>query len=124
MPVPAAAARGGIRVDSCADTWRDLSTRAPAPEGVPAVSRGGCRAGAIEGLRQFREAVMDEQGGAGGVPRRVQGTAQRDEGRTAAADTDEASRLDRPVPRRGHVAGRRRWTSPKGDEEQRGESDE
>ncbi|MFF8409473.1 hypothetical protein [Streptomyces omiyaensis] len=66
---------------------------------------------------------MDEQGGAGGVPRKARVTAQRDEERTAAADTDEASRLDRPEPRRDRATGRRRWSSPKDGEGQRGESD-
>ncbi|WP_329389389.1 hypothetical protein OG625_36050 [Streptomyces sp. NBC_01351] len=48
---------------------------------------------------------MDEQGGAGGVPLHDDGAQARrrkphgdrhDDGKTAAADTDEASRLDRP----------------------------
>ncbi|GAA2770769.1 hypothetical protein XF35_42750 [Streptomyces platensis subsp. clarensis] len=56
---------------------------------------------------------MDEQGGAGGVPQKPQGGVRDGEDRTAAADTDEASRLDRPEPRRDPVTGRRRWRSPK-----------
>lgn len=64
---------------------------------------------------------MDEQGGAGGVPGRhgehASEEAQRRVGedrdeRTAAADTDEASRLDRPAPASGRHGGRRRWTGP------------
>ncbi|MFE1410964.1 hypothetical protein ACIGFK_19855 [Streptomyces sp. NPDC085524] len=48
---------------------------------------------------------MDDQGGAGGVPLHDDGEQarhrkphadRRDDRRTAAADTDEASRLDRP----------------------------
>ncbi|MER5727264.1 hypothetical protein ABT084_02710 [Streptomyces sp. NPDC002138] len=73
---------------------------------------------------------MDEQGGAGGVPphdgheagraaRRAEprdDDRRRDDDRTAAADTDEASRLDRPDPAPGPVKGRRRWTSPADDD--------
>lgn len=68
----------------------------------------------------------DEQGGAGGVPphdghstRRPQRRPphQGDDERTPAADTDEASRLDRPKrdrdPRTGQ--GKVRWTAPKHD---------
>ncbi|MFE7595617.1 hypothetical protein [Streptomyces sp. NPDC057494] len=66
---------------------------------------------------------MDEQGGAGGVPRKARETARRTDERTAAADTDEASRLDRPENRPDPATGRRRWTSPKAHEEKRGESD-
>ncbi|MER7463172.1 hypothetical protein [Streptomyces sp. NPDC097981] len=65
---------------------------------------------------------MDEQGGAGGVPphdghgsprtgRRT--PPRRDEERTAAADTDEASRLDRPAAAPDARTGRRRWVSPR-----------
>ncbi|MFE4632894.1 hypothetical protein ACFRJ1_05885 [Streptomyces sp. NPDC056773] len=71
----------------------------------------------------LEEAVMDEQGGAGGIPHRARESTRRDEKRTPAADTDEASRLDRPEPQPDPVTGRRRWSSPKGDEEKRGESD-
>lgn len=69
---------------------------------------------------------MDEQGGAGGVPphdghghdarrtgRRI--AARRGEEPTAAADTDEASRLDRPEAVGDPSTGRRRWVSPKGE---------
>ncbi|MGW6704075.1 hypothetical protein ACWGDE_04155 [Streptomyces sp. NPDC054956] len=77
---------------------------------------------------------MDEQGGAGGVPphdghgsRRTRQHIERlGEERTAAADTDEASRLDRPEPVPNPATGQRRWVSPKSREskEKRGESDE
>lgn len=80
---------------------------------------------------------MDEQGGAGGVPphdghgghgsRRTRRQIERPgEERTAAADTDEASRLDRPGPVPNPATGRRRWVSPKSreGEEKRGEGDE
>ncbi|MFD9335066.1 hypothetical protein ACFWBF_11775 [Streptomyces sp. NPDC060028] len=73
---------------------------------------------------------MDEQGGAGGVPphdghgspRAGQRIPRGDEERTAAADTDEASRLDRPGAAPDPGNGRRRWVSPKegGASEQRG----
>ncbi|RSS81935.1 hypothetical protein [Streptomyces sp. WAC06614] len=78
----------------------------------------------------------EEQGGAGGVPlhhdddgaedRRKPhvttratdpGTGEhrerRDDGRTAAADTDEASRLDRPQKSADPRDGRTRWTGPR-----------
>lgn len=77
---------------------------------------------------------MDEQGGAGGVPphdghgsRRTRPPTERSgDERTAAADTDEASRLDRPEPVPNPVTGHRRWVGPKSHEgeEKRGESDE
>lgn len=66
---------------------------------------------------------MDEQGGAGGIPlhdepeqgrhRKPHADRHDDEKRTAAADTDEASRLDRPQqPERADGKGRR-WVSPR-----------
>lgn len=66
---------------------------------------------------------MDDQGGAGGVPRSARETPRPTEERTAASDTDEASRLDRPEPRPDPVTGRRRWSSPKAHEENQGKSD-
>ncbi|GGS72926.1 hypothetical protein GCM10010222_12210 [Streptomyces tanashiensis] len=66
---------------------------------------------------------MEEQGGAGGVPHSPRRTGRRSEEGTAAADTDEASRFDRPEPRTDPVTGRRRWTGPKAREEKRGDSD-
>ncbi|MEW2135734.1 hypothetical protein AB0892_03845 [Streptomyces sp. NPDC005409] len=84
---------------------------------------------------------MDEQGGAGGIPPHV-GHEEHDAGhdarkgekhttrsgkdtrpakeRTAAADTDEASRLDRPKP--GPGTGRGQWVSPR-DAQKQGEDD-
>ncbi|MEV7520433.1 hypothetical protein [Streptomyces sp. NPDC091371] len=69
---------------------------------------------------------MDEQGGAGGVPLHHDGPQARhrtprgdrhDTGKTAAADTDEASRLDRPQqPEKpsGKPSGEgTRWVSPR-----------
>ncbi|MDD9375446.1 hypothetical protein M8Z33_01925 [Streptomyces sp. ZAF1911] len=69
---------------------------------------------------------MDEQGGAGGVPlegrgkqdrRRKPHTDRRDGGTTPAADTDEASRLDRPQQpeKPGGKPGRKgtRWVGPR-----------
>ncbi|MCB5181845.1 hypothetical protein [Streptomyces antimicrobicus] len=67
---------------------------------------------------------MDEQGGAGGVPldddaeasrrRKPHPTGvRRDDRRTPAADTDEASRLDRPQEPDGPRDGRVRWTGPR-----------
>lgn len=66
---------------------------------------------------------MDEQGGAGGVPlhdetaqaRRRKPHAERDtaDRKTAAADTDEASRLDRPEQPEKQPAKGTRWTSPR-----------
>lgn len=65
---------------------------------------------------------MAEQGGAGGVPAH-EGHGSRRAGRpytphadeeTAAADTDEASRLGRPVLLPGPASGRRRWVGPAG----------
>ncbi|MFF3013548.1 hypothetical protein [Streptomyces sp. NPDC057939] len=62
---------------------------------------------------------MDEQGGAGGVPPHDGHQAPRrprrgrpDDGRTPAADTDEASRLDRPHPAPDAGSGRKRWVGP------------
>ncbi|MER6202865.1 hypothetical protein ABT234_36530 [Streptomyces sp. NPDC001586] len=69
---------------------------------------------------------MDEQGGAGGVPlhhghhgqahdRHAPSGDRRDDGKTAAADTDEASRLDRPQqPEKPRGKGTR-WVSPRDD---------
>ncbi|MCX5589351.1 hypothetical protein ACFV0H_19985 [Streptomyces erythrochromogenes] len=71
---------------------------------------------------------MDDQGGAGGVPlhhgdhgdegrrRRAPraGKPGKDDGTTRAADTDEASRLDRPVESGGSGRGTR-WTGPDDD---------
>ncbi|MER6318605.1 hypothetical protein ABT237_33275 [Streptomyces sp. NPDC001581] len=66
---------------------------------------------------------MDEQGGAGGVPlhhgqahdRHAPRGDRRDDGKTAAADTDEASRLDRPQqPEKPRGKGTR-WVSPRDD---------
>ncbi|MEU4732384.1 MULTISPECIES: hypothetical protein [unclassified Streptomyces] len=83
---------------------------------------------------------MDEQGGAGGIPPHV-GHEEHDAGhdtrkgeprtrpgkdtrpekeRTAAADTDEASRLDRPKPGPGTARGQ--WVSPR-DAQKRGEDE-
>ncbi|MFB6517133.1 hypothetical protein [Streptomyces sp. NPDC056401] len=64
---------------------------------------------------------MDEQGGAGGVPKRDRRgephTDRRDGGTTPAADTDEASRLDRPQQpeKPGGKPGRKgtRWVGPR-----------
>lgn len=68
---------------------------------------------------------MDEQGGAGGVPlhdeeeqgshRKPHVAERRDDGKTAAADTDEASRLDRPQqPEKPGAGGKgTRWVSPR-----------
>jgi hypothetical protein len=74
---------------------------------------------------------MDEQGGAGGVPlhhgpedirrhgeKTAAKPAERRTGRTAAADTDEASRLDHPVEPRA-PGGPARWAGPR---EERGGS--
>ncbi|WP_330294301.1 hypothetical protein [Streptomyces sp. NBC_00503] len=69
---------------------------------------------------------MDEQGGAAGVPphdghrttRSVRPAPRRGEERTAAADTDEASRLDRPAPEPNPTTGRRRWAGPKSREDE------
>ncbi|MFJ3838026.1 hypothetical protein ACIPY6_21215 [Streptomyces sp. NPDC090054] len=62
---------------------------------------------------------MEEQGGAGGVPphdghhsQRPPRRARPDDGRTPAADTDEASRLDRPHPTQDAGSGRKRWVGP------------
>ncbi|MFJ9547276.1 hypothetical protein [Streptomyces erythrochromogenes] len=77
---------------------------------------------------------MDDQGGAGGVPlhhgehgehggegrnRAPHGGPHaakpgKDDGTTRAADTDEASRLDRPVEPGGSGRGNR-WTGPEDD---------
>ncbi|MGW5852446.1 hypothetical protein ACWFQ8_31720 [Streptomyces sp. NPDC055254] len=71
---------------------------------------------------------MDEQGGAGGVPphdghdtghtghtgRRTTRPAGE---RTAAADTDEASRLDRPEPAPDPAEGDERRVGPQDEEE-------
>lgn len=71
---------------------------------------------------------MDEQGGAGGVPlegegkrdrRRKAHAERRDDRTTSAADTDEASRLDRPLgrpqqPEKPDGKGTR-WVGPRGD---------
>ncbi|MFD9105566.1 hypothetical protein ACFVZN_31420 [Streptomyces virginiae] len=72
---------------------------------------------------------MDDQGGAGGVPlhhdddearRRAPHAGPRarkprkDDGTTRAADTDEASRLDRPV-ESGGSGPDTRWTGPDDD---------
>lgn len=66
----------------------------------------------------------DEQGGAGGVPphdghsaRQTRRGAphQGNDVRTPAADTDEASRLDRPKRDTGPRTGKVRWTAPKHD---------
>ncbi|KOU31842.1 hypothetical protein ADK53_24030 [Streptomyces sp. WM6373] len=72
---------------------------------------------------------MDDQGGAGGVPlhhddeearRRAPHAGpparkpRKDDGRTRAADTDEASRLDRPV-EPGGPGPDTRWTGPDDD---------
>ncbi|THA86138.1 hypothetical protein [Streptomyces sp. A0592] len=74
---------------------------------------------------------MDDQGGAGGVPlhhgdgahrgdegRRSRtphtGKPGKDDGTTRAADTDEASRLDRPADSGGSGRGTR-WTGPDDD---------
>ncbi|WP_030759875.1 hypothetical protein [Streptomyces sp. NRRL F-2664] len=69
---------------------------------------------------------MDDQGGAGGVPlhhdddearRRAPhatphgGKRREDDGTTRAADTDEASRLDRPAESDGADSGAD-WTGP------------
>ncbi|MFD8635844.1 hypothetical protein [Streptomyces sp. NPDC059533] len=65
---------------------------------------------------------MDEQGGAGGVPlhddseqarHRKPHADRRDDRRTAAADTDEASRLDRPQQPEKESGKGTRWVSPK-----------
>ncbi|MBW5485308.1 hypothetical protein [Streptomyces bambusae] len=66
---------------------------------------------------------MDEQGGAGGIPldddaeasrrRRPHVAGRRDDLRTPAADTDEASRLDRPQEPKDPREDRVRWTSPR-----------
>ncbi|MEU9144585.1 hypothetical protein [Streptomyces sp. NPDC048349] len=66
---------------------------------------------------------MDDQGGAGGVPlhdddqeqarHRKPHADRRDEKRTAAADTDEASRLDRPQQPEKPDAKGTRWVSPR-----------
>ncbi|MEU6312685.1 hypothetical protein [Streptomyces sp. NPDC047014] len=69
---------------------------------------------------------MDDQGGAGGVPlhgddeearRRAPHPApgKKDpggDGTTRAADTDEASRLDRPVGEEGPGGTKTRWKGP------------
>ncbi|MFE0600468.1 hypothetical protein ACFW2T_22480 [Streptomyces sp. NPDC058892] len=75
---------------------------------------------------------MDDQGGAGGVPLhhgdedrhraphaapragKAPGDAGGDDGTTRAADTDEASRLDRPV-EPGRSGPGTRWTGPDGE---------
>ncbi|MEV6956877.1 hypothetical protein [Streptomyces sp. NPDC051183] len=72
---------------------------------------------------------MDEQGGAGGVPphdghapRRTRPHHEHHgEQRTDAADTDEASRLDRPGPVPDPMTGRPRWVGPKGQKGQEGQ---
>ncbi|MFF4317884.1 hypothetical protein [Streptomyces sp. NPDC001568] len=71
---------------------------------------------------------MEEQGGAGGVPPhdghhaprpprsgRPDGEPSRapEDERTRAADTDEASRLDRPQPGQDAGSGRKRWVGPR-----------
>ena len=63
---------------------------------------------------------MEEQGGAGGVPPHDGHHAPRppragrpDDERTRAADTDEASRLDRPEPAQDAGSGRKRWVGPR-----------
>ncbi|MFD3543558.1 hypothetical protein ACFWUQ_29215 [Streptomyces sp. NPDC058662] len=80
---------------------------------------------------------MDEQGGAGGVPPhdghdsgRTERERHHGEKRTDAADTDEASRLDRPEPGRGPGKGRgpsrnpgsgerdARWVGPRDEQEE------
>ncbi|MGW6685059.1 hypothetical protein [Streptomyces sp. NPDC054961] len=74
---------------------------------------------------------MDEQGGAGGVPlhddeqeqtrhRKPHAGRRGGDRKTAAADTDEASRLDRPEqpgkPGKRQGEGTRGWVSPRDDE--------
>ncbi|MET9470193.1 hypothetical protein ABZY44_36460 [Streptomyces sp. NPDC006544] len=71
---------------------------------------------------------MDEQGGAGGVPLHDEEQAQTrhrkphaggrgGDRKTAAADTDEASRLDRPErPGKSQGEGTRGWVGPRDDE--------
>ncbi|MFG2873579.1 hypothetical protein ACGFYU_00860 [Streptomyces sp. NPDC048337] len=64
---------------------------------------------------------MDEQGGAGGMPhhgeqaqaRRKPRADRHDDEKTAAADTDEASRLDRPQQPEKVPAKGTRWVSPR-----------
>ncbi len=66
---------------------------------------------------------MDEQGGAGGIPRHDEQAQARqrtpradrhdDEKKTAAADTDEASRLDRPQQPEKPDGKGTRWVSPR-----------
>ncbi|MEU9084055.1 hypothetical protein [Streptomyces sp. NPDC048357] len=66
---------------------------------------------------------MDDQGGAGGVPlhhgqaqdRHAPRADRRDNGKTAAADTDEASRLDRPQQPEKPRGKDTRWVSPRDD---------
>ncbi|MFE9929789.1 hypothetical protein [Streptomyces sp. NPDC005533] len=66
---------------------------------------------------------MDEQGGAGGVPlhhgepqdRHAPRADRRDDEKTAAADTDEASRLDRPQQTEEPRGKGTRWVSPQDD---------
>ncbi|MFF0548648.1 hypothetical protein ACFYUL_06815 [Streptomyces sp. NPDC004311] len=78
---------------------------------------------------------MDDQGGAGGVPLHGDDEQARHRaphhhepepgpggkgsrgpaGTTRAADTDEASRLDRPAGTEGPGSPRTRWTAPEGD---------
>nr|WSX48424.1 hypothetical protein OG409_05360 [Streptomyces sp. NBC_00974] len=68
---------------------------------------------------------MDEQGGAGGVPlhddeqaqtrhRKARAGRHGDDGKTAAADTDEASRLDHPrEPGKPQDKGTQGWVGPR-----------
>lgn len=67
---------------------------------------------------------MEEQGGAGGVPlhdepeqarHRKPHADRHDDEKTAAADTDEASRLDRPQQPEKLTGKDRHWTSPRDD---------
>ncbi|MGP3690069.1 hypothetical protein ACTVZO_36140 [Streptomyces sp. IBSNAI002] len=69
---------------------------------------------------------MDEQGGVGGVPLHDEQPGARhhrkpprpdgpDEKKTAAADTDEASRLDRPQQPEKPDGKGTRWVSPRGE---------
>ncbi|MCJ1675990.1 hypothetical protein MTF65_01150 [Streptomyces sp. APSN-46.1] len=65
---------------------------------------------------------MDEQGGAGGMPlhddqaqarHRKPRVDRDDDEKTAAADTDEASRLDRPQQTEKPGGKGTRWVSPR-----------
>ncbi|MCY0925385.1 hypothetical protein OTB20_04035 [Streptomyces sp. H27-H1] len=66
---------------------------------------------------------MEEQGGSGGAPlegerkrdgrRKAHGDRQDDRKKTAAADTDEASRLDRPQQPEKPDGKGARWVSPR-----------